>query len=47
MLVTAEPGIYMPGEFGIRIEDLVLIRKEGAECLTGYTKKVEEMIIDS
>lgn len=41
MVVTDEPGIYIPGKFGVRIEDTVLITKSGCEPLTksdkGYT----------
>ena len=33
MVVTVEPGIYIPGEFGIRIEDTVLVEKGGARKL--------------
>lgn len=34
MILTAEPGIYIPGEFGIRLEDELLITNKGAEFLT-------------
>jgi Xaa-Pro aminopeptidase len=34
MLVTIEPGVYIPGKFGIRIEDTVLINKNGCNTLT-------------
>lgn len=34
MIVTIEPGIYMPGLYGIRVEDLVLITKTGFKPLT-------------
>ncbi|WP_254546257.1 M24 family metallopeptidase [Halomarina pelagica] len=33
MVVSVEPGIYLPGEFGVRIEDLVLVTDDGAERL--------------
>lgn len=33
MVFTIEPGIYIPGEFGIRIEDMVVMKGSGAEIL--------------
>ena len=38
MVITNEPGIYIPGKFGIRIEDTVLVTKEGALVLTESEK---------
>lgn len=38
MVITDEPGIYISGKFGIRIEDTVLIGKNGAEVLTRSSK---------
>ena len=38
MTITDEPGIYIPGKFGVRIEDTVLITKQGAKRLTNSTK---------
>ena len=39
MVVTDEPGIYIAGQFGIRIEDTVLITKSGCESLTKSPKR--------
>jgi len=36
MIVTVEPGVYIPNQFGIRVEDMVLVTKEGCEVLSGY-----------
>jgi Xaa-Pro aminopeptidase len=38
-VVTVEPGIYLEGEFGVRIEDLVLVTADGRERLTTVTKE--------
>jgi Xaa-Pro aminopeptidase len=39
-VVSVEPGIYLPGLGGIRIEDLVIVTEDGAEVLTPYTKEL-------
>ena len=39
MIITNEPGIYIPGQFGVRIEDTVLVNKGGCETLTKSEKK--------
>lgn len=38
MVVTIEPGVYLPGKFGVRIEDMVLVTATGAEILTPSVK---------
>ena len=38
MSLTVEPGIYLPGEFGVRIEDLVIVEEEGIQNLTATPK---------
>jgi Xaa-Pro aminopeptidase len=38
MVITIEPGVYMPGRFGIRIEDTVVVTKNGCGILTKATK---------
>jgi Xaa-Pro aminopeptidase len=39
-VVTVEPGLYVPGDFGIRIEDLVAVTADGREVLTGFPKEL-------
>jgi Xaa-Pro aminopeptidase len=36
--VTIEPGVYLPGEFGVRVEDLVVVRDGGCDILTAFPK---------
>lgn len=40
MVVTVEPGVYLPGEFGVRIEDMALITANGHENLTKTSKEL-------
>lgn len=44
-IITAEPGIYLEGKFGVRIEDMCLIEKTGAKNLTKFPKKLSQIIL--
>lgn len=46
MVVTVEPGIYLPGQMGVRIEDDILVTKDGCEIMTSLPKSFEEALID-
>jgi Xaa-Pro dipeptidase len=41
MIFSIEPGIYLPGNFGVRIEDLVVVTDNGCEILSNYSKDLE------
>jgi Xaa-Pro aminopeptidase len=40
-VVTVEPGLYYPGVGGVRLEDMVLVKKNGCENLTHFPKQLE------
>ena len=46
MVVTIEPGIYLPDLGGVRIEDDVLVTKTGHELLTSAAKQWEDTLVD-
>ena len=43
MVETDEPGIYLPGRFGVRIEDMILITEDGCESLAKSPKNLIEL----
>ena len=44
-VMTIEPGIYLEGFGGVRIEDMYLITKTGAKCLTNVPKSLQDAIL--
>jgi Xaa-Pro aminopeptidase len=40
-VVTVEPGVYLPGRFGVRIEDLVTVTADGHRNLSGLSKELQ------
>jgi Xaa-Pro aminopeptidase len=40
MVITIEPGVYLPGKFGVRIEDTVVVTQTGCEILTTCSKEL-------
>ena len=41
MTFSIEPGVYLQGEFGVRIEDLVLVTEDGCKVLNSYPKDLK------
>ena len=40
MVFSVEPGIYLPGKLGVRIEDLVLVTEDGCRVLNAFSKEL-------
>ena len=45
-VISAEPGIYLPGKVGVRIEDLVLVTRDGVEILNRYPKELTVILAE-
>jgi Xaa-Pro aminopeptidase len=43
MVITIEPGVYLPGKWGVRIEDMVVVTERGCEVLTPTSKELMAM----
>ena len=44
MCFSVEPGIYLPGKWGVRIEDLVVVTENSVEVLNHFTKDL--LVVD-
>ena len=45
MVFTVEPGIYIPGTGGVRIEDMVLVTEDGHQILTKIPKTFQNILL--
>lgn len=44
-VITVEPGVYLPGKFGIRLEDMLVVNKKSARNLTRVPKSIQQSVI--
>lgn len=44
-VVTVEPGIYLEGKFGVRIEDMVVVTQKGPRTITKYGKNLDKITL--
>ena len=44
-VVTVEPGIYLPGKFGVRIEDMVIVQKKAVKVITKAPKHIGQIMV--
>jgi Xaa-Pro aminopeptidase len=41
MVFSIEPGIYLPGKFGVRLEEIVILRAKGPEILSELSRELK------
>lgn len=46
MVITVEPGIYLAGKFGVRIEDDILVTRDGHEVLTSVPREFDDAVVE-